>query len=307
MSNSLREVLDKDYSHIMPNALYNLPLDNRMAQYMKDKFQRIVNHEMKYTAGAKREIPHYYSIMGGCYDCPFYGGANGDELDFKHDARNRRRHDDDDDDDSSVDGSESEYSQYDVMGNRGVVPEMMGLDLGRQPRGRRPKTQLRAMGRKQIKKMLLEMREKKKENKKIKDFLEDLDLHYDENAQLVKNQINKARLQADYNSPGGRISPYLTNPELLDGGAWYDDLWSGIKKAANFVKDNKVISTVTGLIPHPAAQVGSVIAKAVGVGRHKKKCRKPVKQSSKSLRKKRCKKAVLTRADLKLENMDSLA
>jgi len=42
-----------------------------------------------------------------------------------------------------------------------------------------------------------------------------------------------------------------------------------LKKAYNFVKDNKLISTGLSFIPHPYAQLGSKIAGVVGLGRRR--------------------------------------
>lgn len=48
------------------------------------------------------------------------------------------------------------------------------------------------------------------------------------------------------------------------------DFWSGLKdfgsKLYNFIKKNQVVSRGLSLIPHPAAQVGSRVARAVGFG-----------------------------------------
>jgi hypothetical protein len=55
----------------------------------------------------------------------------------------------------------------------------------------------------------------------------------------------------------------------LTGKGFWGDLWSGVKKVFNFAKDNKVISTVAGMIPHPVAQRIDAAAGSVGMGRYK--------------------------------------
>lgn len=50
------------------------------------------------------------------------------------------------------------------------------------------------------------------------------------------------------------------------GGSFWGDVWSGIKKAANWVKDNKLISRATGAIGDPRAQAISRAASAIGLG-----------------------------------------
>jgi hypothetical protein len=60
------------------------------------------------------------------------------------------------------------------------------------------------------------------------------------------------------------------------GGFGLSDVWNGIKKAHSFVKDNKIISTVAGLIPHPIAQGVALGATALGYGSLRNpKLRKP--------------------------------
>ena len=53
----------------------------------------------------------------------------------------------------------------------------------------------------------------------------------------------------------------------MTGKGFWGDLWSGIKKGVGWLKDNKVVSTVAKLIPHPAAQQVAGVAGAVGMGR----------------------------------------
>ncbi|MDR3543383.1 MAG: hypothetical protein P4L69_20840 [Desulfosporosinus sp.] len=56
-----------------------------------------------------------------------------------------------------------------------------------------------------------------------------------------------------------------------NGTGFFGDLWSGVKDAANFVKDNKLISKGLSLIPHPYGQAGSQIAGQLGFGKKRKR------------------------------------
>ena len=58
------------------------------------------------------------------------------------------------------------------------------------------------------------------------------------------------------------------------GEGFFGDLWSGIKKGFKFIKDNKLISGVAGLIPHPYSQTIATGAKAVGLGKARGKGKK---------------------------------
>ncbi len=55
------------------------------------------------------------------------------------------------------------------------------------------------------------------------------------------------------------------------GGSFFGNVWNGIKKAANFVKDNKLISKGLALIPHPGAQAAAKVAGTVGIGRRRRR------------------------------------
>ena len=55
----------------------------------------------------------------------------------------------------------------------------------------------------------------------------------------------------------------------ITGKGFWGSLWNGIKKGVGWLKDNKVISTVAKLIPHPAAQQVAGVAGAVGMGRYR--------------------------------------
>ena len=53
----------------------------------------------------------------------------------------------------------------------------------------------------------------------------------------------------------------------ITGKGIWGDIWSGIKKGVGWLKDNKVISTVAKMIPHPIAQQVGSVAGTVGMGR----------------------------------------
>lgn len=53
------------------------------------------------------------------------------------------------------------------------------------------------------------------------------------------------------------------------GGSWLSDTWDGIKSVGRFIKDNKLVSRIASIIPHPASQVVGKVASAVGLGRKK--------------------------------------
>jgi len=55
------------------------------------------------------------------------------------------------------------------------------------------------------------------------------------------------------------------------GEGFFGDVWNGIKKGFNFIKDNKLASGVASLIPHPMAQSIATGAKMAGMGRGKRK------------------------------------
>ena len=55
--------------------------------------------------------------------------------------------------------------------------------------------------------------------------------------------------------------------QQLKGDGFFGDLWSGVKKAANWVKDNKIISKVGSVIPIPAVQQAAKVADMAGLGR----------------------------------------
>ena len=54
----------------------------------------------------------------------------------------------------------------------------------------------------------------------------------------------------------------------MTGKGFWGDIWSGIKSVGKFLKNNKVISTVAKLIPHPIAQQVGQVAGSVGMGRN---------------------------------------
>jgi len=53
------------------------------------------------------------------------------------------------------------------------------------------------------------------------------------------------------------------------GGNIFKKMWSGIKKGFNWAKDNKVLSTALGVIP--GAQNAATVARAVGLGRRRRR------------------------------------
>ena len=63
---------------------------------------------------------------------------------------------------------------------------------------------------------------------------------------------------------------FVIMPMPQNGGNIFGTVWNGIKKGANFVKDKKLISTITGLIPNPVAQITSKVAGAVGLGKRRR-------------------------------------
>ena len=54
----------------------------------------------------------------------------------------------------------------------------------------------------------------------------------------------------------------------ITGNGFWGSLWNGIKKGVGWLKDNKVISTVAKMIPHPIAQRVGSVAGTVGMGRN---------------------------------------
>ena len=58
----------------------------------------------------------------------------------------------------------------------------------------------------------------------------------------------------------------------MRGGAWYNDLWDGIKKVAGPVNDmlkrTKILSTVAGAIPQ--TRVGAPILSSLGYGKRRR-------------------------------------
>ena len=54
------------------------------------------------------------------------------------------------------------------------------------------------------------------------------------------------------------------------GKGFFGDVFNGIKKGFNFLKDNKVISGVASMIPHPASQSIAQGARLFGMGKGKK-------------------------------------
>ena len=68
---------------------------------------------------------------------------------------------------------------------------------------------------------------------------------------------------------GGAMS-VMPVRRTLRGRGFFSNIWSGIKKAANWIKDNKIISRVGSVIPIPAVQKLASAAGAVGLGRRRR-------------------------------------
>lgn len=56
------------------------------------------------------------------------------------------------------------------------------------------------------------------------------------------------------------------------GGNIFGSIWSGIKKGANWVKDNKIISRFGRYVP-VVGQIGAPVAGMVGLGRRTRRTR----------------------------------
>ncbi len=54
------------------------------------------------------------------------------------------------------------------------------------------------------------------------------------------------------------------------GSGFFGDVWNGIKKAANWVKDQKLISKGLNLIPDPRAKAAAGLAGSIGLGRRRR-------------------------------------
>ena len=78
---------------------------------------------------------------------------------------------------------------------------------------------------------------------------------------------------------GTRKSTVITTtPVGMQGEGFFGDVWNGIKKGANWVKDNNVISkglnVIGGVVPGPYGSVlraGSGLAGSIGLGKKKGK------------------------------------
>jgi len=257
--NSLRGALNKDIDLIRPDSLYNIPNDNAMAREFKHRLQKIVDEEMMHTAGAVRHIPHYHSIMGGQH------AFTGPSAPFPVVVPTIRH-------------TESKY---------GTEHEKVGT-IEQPKRGRLTRSALMKQMYKQIK--------EKEHQKKVKRYVQNLDLHIDENARNAWNQINRARQQYEYNSPGGSVPVYYFDPkqhvqgsiewerdlpELLkkkimeahiqdmDGGSFFGDIGDTFKKAfskAGDILTNTPLKYIPGI-----STVGKVYKKIAGEGKRKRK------------------------------------
>lgn len=56
----------------------------------------------------------------------------------------------------------------------------------------------------------------------------------------------------------------------MQGEGFFGDVWSGIKKAAGYIKDNKLISKGLNLIPDARAKAAAKAAEAVGLGKRRR-------------------------------------
>lgn len=55
------------------------------------------------------------------------------------------------------------------------------------------------------------------------------------------------------------------------GAGFFGNLWNGVKKAANWVKDKKIISRVLNVIPDGRAKAAGAAAGALGLGRRRRR------------------------------------
>jgi hypothetical protein len=64
--------------------------------------------------------------------------------------------------------------------------------------------------------------------------------------------------------------PALARPRGGSFKSFMRKTWGGIKKGHNFIRKHKLVSTITGLIPHPVAQKISAGARILGYGRRRR-------------------------------------
>lgn len=57
------------------------------------------------------------------------------------------------------------------------------------------------------------------------------------------------------------------------GKGFFGNIWKGLKKAGEVIKDAKLISTGLSLIPHPLGKAAGAITGQLGVGKRKRKRR----------------------------------
>ena len=76
------------------------------------------------------------------------------------------------------------------------------------------------------------------------------------------------------NTMGGGSRRSRRVQSMQDGGAWYNDVWNGVKKGYravksvhDYVKDNKLASKILSQIPHPKAQGLAKAAEMAGYGK----------------------------------------
>lgn len=58
------------------------------------------------------------------------------------------------------------------------------------------------------------------------------------------------------------------------GKGFFGNIWNGLKKVGNFIKDNHVISSAVGLLPGPYAKAGALGARLAGLGRRRRRVRR---------------------------------
>lgn len=78
------------------------------------------------------------------------------------------------------------------------------------------------------------------------------------NGWLTRNEIIQAKSQPAH------AASFVSKD--IYGGGFFDTLKSGLTKAFNFARNNKLLSKGLALIPHPFAQVGSKVASSLGFG-----------------------------------------
>jgi hypothetical protein len=68
-----------------------------------------------------------------------------------------------------------------------------------------------------------------------------------------------------------KTKPSLAQLRKMHGAGFFGDIWGGIKKVANFIKDKKILSTLASVVPLPGASGASKVLGVAGLGRQRKK------------------------------------